>query len=70
MFFSISKTPNSNFPNITQYGAVYLNLDEGWQRAAIGFKDVIYKGYLDGNFIISLSRLRLQKHKEAWDKIF
>lgn len=47
MFFSISKTPKSNFTNVTHYGSIYVNLDEGWQRAAIGFKDIIYKGYLD-----------------------
>ena len=47
MFFSITKTPNLKFPNITQHGSIYVNLDEGWRRAAIGFKDVIYKGYLD-----------------------
>lgn len=47
MFFSISKTPKSNFSNVTKLGSIYINLDEGWQRAVIGFKDIIYKGYLD-----------------------
>jgi hypothetical protein len=47
MFFSISRSPKINFPNQTQIGDIFINLDEGWHYTKIESKKVFFKGYLD-----------------------
>jgi hypothetical protein len=45
MFFSISKTNETNFPNQIQLGDLVANLDMGWEKLVTPDRIIIYKGY-------------------------
>lgn len=47
MFFSISKSKQSNFPNHYVFDHWVINTDNGWTIKTINGKNVLYKGYCD-----------------------
>lgn len=47
MFFSLAKTPDSNFPNQYQLGNLVLNTDAGWHQYHNPDVSCVYKGYVE-----------------------